>query len=151
MSVSDLGEIDARFLRAVAEHVAAERVAAVYLFSPIRQGPTDRGVAIVAESAESAAGDEQPNGATRYTVYTATYRHAVKGRDRGAWAVDVTAQADAPLSAVADVVQGVQRRSAAVAEPMELSGDAFRSIVAVAASAAPTDGASSDSASPDTM
>ena len=91
-----IGEIDERFLRAVADHVAAERVAAVYLFSPIRQGPTDRGVAAVAEAAEPLEGADQPRGAPRYTVYTATYRHAVKGRDRGAWAVDVTAQADAP-------------------------------------------------------
>ncbi len=140
-----IGVIDERFLRAVAEHVAPERVAAVYLFSPIRQGPTDRGVAIVAEAAEP--GDQPTGGAgARYTIYTATYRHAVKGRDRGAWAVDVTAQADAPLGAVADVVQGVQRRSAAVAEPMELSGETFRSIVAAAAPVAAPEGPSPEAA-----
>lgn len=134
-----VSEVDERFLRAVAECVAVDRVETVYLFPSLRQGPVDSGVAVVAE-AVSADPERPGDGADRYTVYTATYRHTVKGRERGGWTVDVTAQADAPLHAVAAVVRGVQRRSAAVAEPETLSGPEFRSIVAVP----PAEGAGAD-------
>ncbi len=118
-------ESETRFLREVSERLASHRVAEVFLFPTIRQGPDDSGVAVIAEAAEGVS--------DRYAVYRATYRHTVKGPERGTWAVDVTAEADAPLDAVAAVVRGVQRRSALAAEPDKLTGDAFRSIVAGAA------------------
>lgn len=37
-----------RFLAAIAERVAPDRVQALYLFSPIRQGPVETGVAVLA-------------------------------------------------------------------------------------------------------
>jgi len=123
-------ETELRFLRAVSERVAPDRVAEVYVFPTLRQGPVNSGVAVVAEGktgAERSDGIASLEG--RFTVYRATYRHTVKGPDRGAWTVEVTAEADAPLEAVFAVVRGVQRRSAVAAEPDKLTGDEFRAIV----------------------
>ena len=64
--------------------------------------------------------------ASRFTVYSARYRHTLKGLDRGKWEVNVTEQADAPLLTVDAVVRGVQRRSGDADEVVRLSGDEFR-------------------------
>lgn len=64
--------------------------------------------------------------AARFTVYSARYRHTLKGLDRGKWEVNVTEQADAPLLTVDAVVRGVQRRSGDADEVVRLSGDEFR-------------------------
>jgi hypothetical protein len=64
--------------------------------------------------------------APRYTVYTARYRHTLKGPDRGKWETSVTEEADAPLLTVDAVVRGVSRRSGEVDETLRLSGDEFR-------------------------
>jgi len=63
---------------------------------------------------------------SRFTVYSARYRHTLKGLDRGKWEVSVTEQADAPLLTVDAVVRGVQRRSGDADEVLRLSGDEFR-------------------------
>lgn len=68
--------------------------------------------------------------ATRYTVYTARYRHALKGLDRGKWEFSVTEEADAPLLTVDAVVRGVSRRSGDADETVRLSGDEFRAALA---------------------
>lgn len=133
-----MSEVTERFLRAVAERVPSDRVVTVFLFPAMRQGSVDSGVAVVVQDRDASyGGGAAPEGPHRLTVSTATYRHTVKGRERGAWAVDVVAQADAPLDAVAAVVAGVQRRSAAVAEPEELSGEMFRAIVAASGPPSP--------------
>jgi hypothetical protein len=62
----------------------------------------------------------------RYTVYTARYRHTLKGLDRGKWEVSVTEEADAPLLTVDAVVRGVSRRSGEEDDTERLSGDEFR-------------------------
>ena len=71
--------------------------------------------------------------ARRYTIYTARYRHTLKGMDRGKWEVHVTEEADAPLLTVDAVVRGVQRRSGDVDETVRLSGDEFRAALPPAA------------------
>jgi hypothetical protein len=58
----------------------------------------------------------------RYTVYTARYRLQLKGPDRGKWAMELVAEADAPLLTVDAVVRGVQRRAGDVAEVERLTG-----------------------------
>jgi hypothetical protein len=58
----------------------------------------------------------------RFTVYTARYRHTLKGPDRGKWEVSVTEEADAPLLTVDAVVRGVQRRSGDLDEIVRMSG-----------------------------
>jgi hypothetical protein len=76
-------------------------------------------------------------GEPRYTVFTAHYRHVLKGPERGRWEVSVVAEAEAPLSAVGAVVRGVQRR-AGDAEPAEhLTGDALRDVLGRARPAGP--------------
>ena len=75
--------------------------------------------------------------AERYTVYTATYRLALKGVDRGKWEVAVTAEADAPLGAIDTVVRGVQRRAAEGADAERLGPEAFAAFVEDPACAAP--------------
>lgn len=63
---------------------------------------------------------------SRYIVFSARYRHTLKGLDRGKWEVSVTEEADAPLVTVDAVVRGVQRRSGDADETMRMSGDEFR-------------------------
>jgi hypothetical protein len=65
----------------------------------------------------------------RYTVFTARYRHVLKGPERGRWEVSVVAEADAPLAAVGAVVRGVQRRAGDVDPPEHLTGDALRDVL----------------------
>ncbi|MEO8336056.1 MAG: hypothetical protein ABI664_13845 [bacterium] len=67
-----------------------------------------------------------PAPASRYIVYSASYRLTLKGLDRGKWEVSVTEEADAPLLTIDAVVRGVQRRSGDVDETVRLSGDEFR-------------------------
>lgn len=106
-----------RFLAAIASQLPAEKVAEVHVFPSIRQGGVESGVAVVALEHE---------GAERFTVYSAHYRHTLKGVDRGKWEVVVTEEADAPLVTVDAVVRGVQRRSGDVDDSHRLSGDEFR-------------------------
>ena len=63
---------------------------------------------------------------TRFTVYTARFRHTLKGPERGKWELAVTEEADAPLLTVDAVVRGVSRRSGETDETIRLSGDEFR-------------------------
>ena len=65
----------------------------------------------VAEAGEAVAIGEAVEPIARHTVYTARYRHVIKGPDRGKWEADVKAEADAPLVTVETVVRGVQRRA----------------------------------------
>jgi hypothetical protein len=104
-----------RFLREIAARVPVSRVTELYLFPPMRQGGIETGVAVIALAVE----DES---STRQTVYTATYRLALKGADRGKWEATLQAEADAPLLTVGAVVQGVQRRSGDEMEPERLTG-----------------------------
>jgi hypothetical protein len=65
----------------------------------------------------------------RYIVFTARYRHVLKGPERGRWEVSVVAEADAPLAAVGAVVRGVQRRAGDVEPPEHITGDALRDVL----------------------
>jgi hypothetical protein len=71
--------------------------------------------------------------ALRYIVYTARYRHTLKGPDRGKWEMSVKEEADAPLLTVDAVVRGVSRRSGDADETVRLSGDEFRAALPVPA------------------
>lgn len=64
--------------------------------------------------------------APRLVVYRAVYRWTRKGPDRGQWEVEITAEADAPLYAVADVVRGVQRRAGEEGEPELITPEMLR-------------------------
>jgi hypothetical protein len=136
-----------RFLAAVAEHVPVDRVVELYLFQPIRQGGVESGVAVIAAAGDapvagaaplrsdvpeqlpadlaSPADDSEP----RYTVFTARYRHVLKGPDRGHWEVSVVAEADAPLATVGAVVRGVQRRAGDMEPPEHMTGGALRDVL----------------------
>jgi hypothetical protein len=75
--------------------------------------------------ADGTPGDPDP-AEPRYTVFTARYRHVLKGPERGRWEVSVVAEADAPLATVGAVVRGVQRRAGDVEPAEHLTGDALR-------------------------
>ncbi|MFN2567040.1 MAG: hypothetical protein ABR499_18740 [Gemmatimonadaceae bacterium] len=62
----------------------------------------------------------------RYTVFTARYRHVLKGPERGRWEVSVVAEAEAPLATVGAVVRGVQRRAGDVEPAEHMTGDELR-------------------------
>jgi hypothetical protein len=90
---------------------------------------------------QAAAVEEEPaeprRPAPRYTVYTARYRHTLKGPDRGKWEASVTEEADAPLITVDAVVRGVSRRSGEADETVRLSGEEFRAALPAAPIPAP--------------
>ena len=129
-------ETRTRFLAGIAAQVPADRVAEVHVFGAIRQGGQESGVAVVAlhressltgaGSAEDDAGVAADTMPTRYTVYTARFRHTLKGLERGKWELTVIEEADAPLLTVDAVVRGVSRRSGEADETVRLSGDEFR-------------------------
>ena len=135
-----LSETRERFLRAILADVPAERVAEVHFFPPIKQGGVESGVAVVAawppqlaDVASPATGDPEPEvprpADDRHVVYTARYRHTLKGPDRGKWETNVVAEADAPLVTVDAVVRGVQRRAGDVDDPTKMEGDDVRAFV----------------------
>jgi len=72
---------------------------------------------------------QEPAAPDRYTVFTATYRHTLKGPDRGKWEVSVKAEADAPLVTVDQVVRGVQRRAEDTDDVERLTGEEIRAVV----------------------
>ncbi len=116
-----------RFLRAIIATVPLDQIEELHLFSPLRSGSSETGIAVVAAREEltvatsalelGLADDVIPDvplpgpNAPRHTISTARYRLAIKGSDRGKWETDVVAEADAPLVTVEMVVRGVQRRA----------------------------------------
>jgi hypothetical protein len=86
-------------------------------------------VAAIADDAEDVGANAPRPAPRRFTVYTARYRHTLKGPDRGKWEVSVTEEADAPLLTVDAVVRGVQRRSGDVDEIVRLTGEEMRGVV----------------------
>jgi hypothetical protein len=95
-----------------------------------REATVEDGDAVVEESDVESA---PPRPARRYTVFSARYRHTLKGPERGKWEVGVTEEADAPLRTVDAVVRGVQRRSGDADEMVRLSGDEVRALLPVTA------------------
>lgn len=118
-------EATQRFLRAIAEHVPARAIAEVRLFPAIRQGQWETAVAVV-----TALPPSDDASAGRHTMYTARYRLAIKGADRGQWEFDIRAEADVPPLTVDAVVDGVLERSGDAFEPERISRDDFQAIVA---------------------
>ena len=135
-------ETRTRFLAAIGSHLPVRRVMEVHIFAPIRQGGMESGIAVIAVDPDAPDAPDAPvsevavvpdasepasrRAAPRYTVYTARYRHTLKGLDRGKWESSVTEEADAPLVTVDAVVRGVSRRSGEADETVRLSGDEFR-------------------------
>lgn len=115
-----MNETTERFLHEIADKVGIDAVEEIHLFPPIRQGGVETGAAVIATGA--------PVG-ERHTVYSASYRLQLKGPDRGKWEVEVTAEADAPLLTVNDVVHGVMKRAGEQFEPERLTGGELRTIV----------------------
>jgi hypothetical protein len=113
-----------RFLQAITAQIAADRIAEIHLFAPIRQAGVESGIAVVA--AIPFEGPDLADREPRYVVYTALYRLVLKGPDRGKWETNIVAEADAPLVAVDAVVRGVQRRSGDLDDPTRLDGDELR-------------------------
>jgi hypothetical protein len=115
-----------RFLVAIAERVATDRVDEVRVFRPIRQGGQETGAAVIAVEPDPPADDTASTSSLRHIVYSARYRLLLKGPERGRWEATVTAEADAPISAVEAVVRGVLRRAGENEEPERLTGEMFR-------------------------
>lgn len=121
-----------RFLLEIAAVVPPQRVAEVHFFAPLRQGPMETGVAVVAAMPE----DHQIS--SRHVVYSASYRWTRKGPERGKWESEVIAEADAPLLTVETVVKGVMQRSSEPLEVEKLDGDSIRALIEQAQQRWPT-------------
>ena len=127
-----------RFLLEIAASVPTERIAEVHFFPPMRQGPIETGVAVIAVLPEGAtpelAADEQlVEGAfisSRHVVYSARYRWTRKGPDRGKWESEIVAEADAPLLTVEAVVKGVMARASEAYETERVAGETVRGWIA---------------------
>ncbi|HYV99319.1 MAG TPA: hypothetical protein VE967_17815 [Gemmatimonadaceae bacterium] len=142
-----------RFLAAIAERIAPDRVQALFLFAPMRNGPVESAVAVLAidpppvavpapDDAVEIEGSEAPDpsgppalqpaspAVARPIVLTARYRHTLKGADRGKWELEILEQADAPLITVETVVRGVQQRLDDAGEPERLGADDLRAALA---------------------
>ncbi len=113
-------------MREIAANVPADTISEVRLFPAIRQGLVETGVAVVAAHPDANA-EITPD---RHTVYTARYRLALKGAERGKWEFEIRADADAPLPTVDAVVDGVMRRAGESFEPERISATALVSILA---------------------
>jgi hypothetical protein len=148
-------ETTERFLRDIAERIGLHAVDEVRLFPPLRQAGVETCVAVVAalplppEPVDERSADEPPEALSesageeflpieeedreiivhRHTVFTARYRHTLKGPDRGKWEVDVQAEADAPLVTVDQVVKGVMKRAGEPFEPERITASEFKTIV----------------------
>jgi hypothetical protein len=132
-----VSETRERFILAIAEQVAADRIAEVHFFNPIKQGGLESGVAVIAVIRPTpAAPDADETAPEKHTVFTAHYRLTLKGIDRGKWQVTVVEEADAPLITVETVVRGVQRRAGDLDAPERMDGDAVREIMAAVAARA---------------
>jgi hypothetical protein len=86
--------------------------------------PTDAAAGPAPEEAEPEEAEPEPTPdaeprPTRHTVFTARYRLAIKGPERGKWDVEVVEEADAPMVTVEAVVRGVQRRAGDEGDPPE--------------------------------
>lgn len=125
-----------RFLLELAAVVPPQRIAEVHFFPPLRQGPIETGVAVIAAlpvGASDVASDEPDEefveGArmsSRHVVYSARYRWTRKGPERGKWECEVVAEADAPLLTVEMVVEGVRKRANEPLEIERVEGDVIR-------------------------
>ncbi len=69
----------------------------------------------------------------RVRIHTASYRHTIKGVDRGKWTVDVQVEADAPAEAIEAVLRGVRHRSTEAADPERIATDVLAHLVAPSA------------------
>ncbi len=136
-----VSEVAERFLRAILQRLPLSRIEEVHLFSPLRQGTVETGIAVVAarpvevvplepplplESSEPVEPSKpaEPTSAPpvrRHEVHTARYRLVIKGPERGRWEEDLVAEADAPLITVETVVRGVQRRAGEATETIRYS------------------------------
>jgi hypothetical protein len=123
-----VSEVAERFLRAILLRLPLSRIEEVHLFSPLRQGTVETGIAVVAARpadvlvAASLLPEEAPAPPVhRHEVHTARYRLVIKGPERGRWEEDLVAEADAPLVTVETVVRGVQRRAGEATETIRYS------------------------------
>ena len=66
----------------------------------------------------------------RLRIMTASYRHTIKGIERGKWTFDVQVEADAPYEAVELVLRGVRHRSSEPADPELVRADALAALTA---------------------
>ena len=143
-------ETQERFLRAVLTRVPLDSVVEMHLFPPIRRGTLETGVAVIAtalppeprlavapewgdgvlnvEALPDVGGgaDDEPLAtravpSPRLRIFTASYRHTIKGVERGKWTFDVHEEADAPPEAVELVLRGVRHRSTEPADPEQVS------------------------------
>jgi hypothetical protein len=119
-----MNEARERFLKAILERIAVERIAEIHFFPAIRQGHMETGVAVIAAEPEP----DSPM-ASRHVVFSAAYRWTRKGPDRGKWEVDVTPEADAPLPMVDVVVRGVQERAGEAIEPQRLTAHELQALL----------------------
>lgn len=115
-------ETTLRFLQEISDRAGRENVTELHVFSPIRQGGQESGVAVVATTPETVTAD----GVERHVIYTARYRHTIKGVDRGRWEFDLKAEADATLITVDEVVRGVSLRFGDSAQVERMTADEFK-------------------------
>ncbi len=105
---------------------------AVELVDDVR-GDASRGADDTANDEREAVLETVRIPSARLRILTASYRHTIKGVERGKWSVEVQEEADAPLEAVELVLRGVRHRSTEPADPELVSHDALAALLTPAA------------------
>lgn len=136
MSVATIGETQQRFLRAIVERIALERVAELHLFAPIRQGGVETGVAVVAAWPDG----HVPDAAAPYTAGDASNATEAEAAE-----APVVLEAGADESPVTPA-PAAARDSATVDDDSEVGASA---VADAAAPDEPVEGAAADLEAPE--
>lgn len=89
-----------RLAQVVADEWALEGLDGVWVFRPLRIEKKEWGTAILALLEEG-----------RYRILTAQYCHTIKGRERGAFSVEIKEVGSGPMEALDALVAAVPKRS----------------------------------------
>lgn len=89
-----------RLAQTVAEQLPMEALAGVWVFRPLRIEKKEWGTAILALAEDD-----------RYRIVTAQYMHTIKGRERGAFSVEIKEVGTGPMEALDAMVAAVPKRS----------------------------------------
>jgi len=102
----------AKLAAAVAAQVPPSEIETVYLFHPIKRDGREWGTAVVTR--------RQPEPGGRLLVYTARYMLVVRGKERGAFRVEVEEVALTPAEVIAQVMQRTAERTGEAEPPVEV-------------------------------
>jgi len=110
--------------------VAAEHYPATAAGTVVPHAVADDRPGALGRPGEAGHSDVAGEVPVRHTIFSARYRLALKGPDRGKWEVDVVAEADAPLVTLDAIVRGIRKRTGEAADAERVPADVLRGLAA---------------------